>query len=76
MNGKKFHFQGFQKGNKVLSMQLSINLRLLKKPAEEADLKISTLNKTYAAMDSQSPLEVEAKTELWEAVFLSLLLII
>lgn len=53
MNGKKLHFLGFQKGNKILSMELPRNIRLLKKPGEEADLEISTLNKIYPAMESQ-----------------------
>lgn len=52
MNDKKLHFQGVQKGNKILSMELPRNVRLSKETGEEADLEISTLNKIYPAMES------------------------
>lgn len=55
-------------------MELPRKVILLKKPGEEADLEISTLNKIYPAMDSQlQPAEVEAETELYEVIFLSLI---
>lgn len=55
-------------------MKIPRNARFLKKPGEETDLEISTLMKYILQWRvSYNSVEVEAKTEWYEALLLSLL---